>query len=104
MLSYTKSGSLDSSSVEGLPVRGTTESAGSRRLKKILHAVISSRAPFPSLCYFFFPFRSATSEAGALLLQPGCIEGQVGALRRMCFGDLGFVEQLDALDDDKRLV
>ena len=33
--------------------------------------------------------------------QPGSVEGQLGALRRMCFGDLGFVEQLDALDDDE---
>ena len=33
--------------------------------------------------------------------QPGSVEGQLGAQRRMCFGDLGFVEQLDALDDDE---
>ena len=29
------------------------------------------------------------------------MEGQLGALRRLCFGEVGFVEQLDALDDDE---
>ena len=38
------------------------------------------------------------------MLQPGSMEGQLGALRRVCFGELGFVEQLDALDDEKRLL
>ena len=37
-------------------------------------------------------------------VQPGSMEGQLGALRRVCFGELGFVEQLDALDDDKKLL
>lgn len=32
------------------------------------------------------------------------MEGQLGALRRVCFGELGFVEQLDALDDEKKLL
>ena len=44
-----------------------------------------------------------TPEAYALL-QPGSMEGQLGALRRVCFGELGFVEQLDALDDEKKLM
>ena len=38
------------------------------------------------------------------LVQPGSMEGQLGALRRVCFGELGFVEQLDALDDEKKLL
>ena len=38
------------------------------------------------------------------LAQPGSMEGQLGALRRVCFGELGFVEQLDALDDEKKLL
>ena len=38
------------------------------------------------------------------LWQPGSMEGQLGALRRVCFGELGFVEQLDALDDEKKLL
>ncbi len=29
------------------------------------------------------------------------MEGQLGALRRLCFGEVGFVEQLDALDDEE---
>ena len=37
-------------------------------------------------------------------MQPGSMEGQLGALRRVCFGELGFVEQLDALDDEKKLL
>ncbi len=37
-----------------------------------------------------------------VLVQPGSIEGQLGALRRVCFGEMGFVEQLDGLDDDHR--
>ncbi len=44
-----------------------------------------------------------TPEAYAVL-QPGSMEGQLGALRRVCFGELGFVEQLDALDDEKKLM
>lgn len=35
-----------------------------------------------------------------ILAQPGGLEGQLGALRRLCFGEVGFVEQLDALDDE----
>ncbi|EIE20414.1 hypothetical protein COCSUDRAFT_43861 [Coccomyxa subellipsoidea C-169] len=37
-------------------------------------------------------------------LLPGSIEGQLGALRRVCFGEMGFVEQLDGLDDDHRII
>ena len=43
----------------------------------------------------------ASDSATLLHTQPGRVEGQLGALRRLCFGDVGFVEQLDALDDDE---
>ena len=35
------------------------------------------------------------------IVQPGSIEGQLGALRHVRLGRLGFVEQLEALDDDR---
>ena len=34
-------------------------------------------------------------------VQPGSIEGQLGALRHIRLGSLGFVEQLEAMDDDR---
>ena len=34
-------------------------------------------------------------------VQPGSIEGQLGALRHVRLGSLGFVEQLEALDNDR---
>ena len=51
-----------------------------------------------SIAWTFFP---DTSALGCSL---GAWKGQLGALRRVCFGELGFVEQLDALDDDKKLL
>lgn len=39
-----------------------------------------------------------------LFLQAGSSEAQLGALRHVWLGDLGFVEQLDGLDDDRKLM
>lgn len=39
-----------------------------------------------------------------LCLQAGSVEGQLGALRHVRLGHLGFVEQLEALDDDRKLM
>ena len=37
-------------------------------------------------------------------MQPGNADGQVGALRHVRLGAQGFIEQLEALDDDRRLL
>ncbi len=67
-------------------------------------------------CILWLPMQAVTQDVLALpmfrcmdineslLVQPGSMEGQLGALRRVCFGELGFVEQLDALDDEKKLL
>ncbi len=63
-------------------------------------------AEYLSFCDNIFkpPMPVAWTPEAYALLQPGSMEGQLGALRRVCFGELGFVEQLDALDDEKRLM
>ena len=37
-------------------------------------------------------------------VQPGSINCQIGAMRYVSFGNLGFVDQLEALDDEKHIM
>ena len=61
---------------------------------------------FPSRWYPLCALKQSASitVSCGMALQPGSVDGQVGALRHVRLGALGFVEQLEALDNDRRLL